>query len=150
MSHHSGRAKDRALSSGLKALFRVSREGGKSESYVIPVLGDVSQNWVCSNCPPGALKQQRSVTAVVFPQLSCGLEHVSAVPASALGKIAPAYVPGNTNEKPNSARDRKEAIVGVRRQIDCDFLREFCGTEFVNKTCWDLPYFIAINLLMTY
>ena len=35
-----------------------------------PVGGLVSQNCVCNNCPPGALKQHRSVTTVVFWQLS--------------------------------------------------------------------------------
>lgn len=41
----------------------------------------MSQNWVCSNCPPGALKQQVSATAVVFWQLSCGLGHDAGEPA---------------------------------------------------------------------
>jgi hypothetical protein len=40
------------------------------------VLGLVSQNWVCKSCPPGALKQHRSATAVVFWQLNCGSRHV--------------------------------------------------------------------------
>ena len=31
-----------------------------------PVAGSVSQNWVWRSCPPGALKQQRSETEVVF------------------------------------------------------------------------------------
>lgn len=34
-----------------------------------PVAGFVSQNWVCKSCPPGALKQQVSATAVLLWQL---------------------------------------------------------------------------------
>ena len=40
-----------------------------------PVLGSVSQNCVCKNCPPGELKQQDAV-ALAW-QLSLGLEHVT-------------------------------------------------------------------------
>jgi hypothetical protein len=44
-----------------------------------------SQNWVWSSWPPGALKQQRSVTAVVFWQLNCGFKHVTGIPARTPG-----------------------------------------------------------------
>ena len=39
----------------------------------------MSQNWVRSSCPPGALKQQRSATAVVLWQLSCALAQLIGV-----------------------------------------------------------------------
>lgn len=42
----------------------------------------LSQNCVCKSCPPGALKQHRSATAVVFWQLSWGFEHVRGVPTA--------------------------------------------------------------------
>ena len=45
-----------------------------------PVAGAVSQNWVCSSWPPGALKQQVSCTAVVFWQEVWGLLQVGGLP----------------------------------------------------------------------
>ena len=39
-----------------------------------PVTGCVSQNCVCSSCPPGALKQHKFSTTVVLWQLNCGFE----------------------------------------------------------------------------
>lgn len=45
-----------------------------------PVDGFESQNCVWSNCPPGALKQQVSWTAVEFWQLVWGFEQVGGEP----------------------------------------------------------------------
>ena len=45
-----------------------------------PVEGEASQNCVCKSCPPGALKQQVSLTAVLFWQDVCGLVQVGGEP----------------------------------------------------------------------
>jgi hypothetical protein len=50
----------------------------------IPVLGDVSQNWVWSNWPPGELAQQ-VLDPVLLGQLNGGLVQVGGSPAKALG-----------------------------------------------------------------
>ena len=46
-----------------------------------PDTGFVSQNCVCKSCPPGALKQHRSVCLVVLWQLSTGFAHEGTEPA---------------------------------------------------------------------
>lgn len=80
-----------------------------------PVGGLVSQNCVCSSCPPGALKQQRSCTIVVLWQLNCGFEHVAGVPPRT---VCPP--PSSTCAPPKASFDKlrtdgREAIVSAIR-----------------------------------
>jgi hypothetical protein len=59
---------------------------------LVPVLGFVSQNCVWSSCPPGALKQHRSSTTVVFWQLNSGFEQVLGPGGKPVGELVGAEV----------------------------------------------------------
>ena len=67
----------------------------------------MSQNCVCKSCPPGALKQHKSDTAVVFWQLNWGFAHVLGVPPSTLDpEPRSSWAP----PKANLEIDRREGI----------------------------------------
>lgn len=83
----------------------MTTRNGKVDIIVgLPVLGEVSQNCVCTSWPPGALKQHVFETTVVFWQLNWGLEQVTGDPARA---------PDTARNATTRAREATEAIGAV-------------------------------------
>lgn len=78
----------------------------------------MSQNCVCSNCPPGALKQQVFVCAVVLWQLSTpGRGQETELELLAEATFCGARKTTWAAPKANLARERREGIVSDREEF---------------------------------
>ena len=91
-----------------------------------PVAGEASQNCVCKSCPPGALKQQVSLTAVLFWQDVCGFVQVGGEPPRTAG-----HASWTSASLERERRDgyKEGMFVNLKRRLQAEEFREgegFC------------------------